>query len=135
MLRRAILSADEHCHRSHYRGAIGEICLLPRKARSDAASMMRIVSPGHVAFAVTMIAVGILGLIKGDFAAIWQPVPKGVPAREGLAYLCAFVSLATGIGLLWQRTTVVAARVLLIYLLLWLLLLRVPGIFLTPTVD
>lgn len=96
---------------------------------------MRIVSPGHVAFAVTVIALGILGLIKGDFAAIWQPVPKGVPAREGLAYLCVFISLASGIGLLFQRTTPFAARMLLTYLLLWLLLLRVPGIFLKFTVD
>jgi uncharacterized membrane protein len=98
-------------------------------------SRMRMVSPGHVAFAVTMISLGIMGLIKGDFASIWQPVPKSLPAREALAYFCAFISLASGIGLLWQRTAASVARVLLIFLLLWLLLLRVPGIFLTPTVD
>src|SRR5437879_2558578 len=102
---------------------------------TTADSPMRIVSPGRMAFAVTMIGLGIMGLIKGDFDPMWQPVPKGVPAREGLLYLCAFVSLASGIGLLWQRTAAVAARVLLTYLLLWLLLLRVPGIFLTFTVD
>jgi len=73
---------------------------------------MRIVSVGHVVFAVTMIALGIMGLIKGDFAVVWQPVPKTVPAREVLVYLCAFISLASGIGLLWQRTATLAARVM-----------------------
>ncbi len=63
---------------------------------------MRIASVGHTVFAVTMIALGTLGLIKVDFAPVWQPIPpKSVPA---LAYLCAFVSLASGIGLLWQRS-------------------------------
>ena len=47
-----------------------------------------------------------------------------------LAYLCSFVYLASGIGLLWQRTAAVASRVLLAYLLVWFLLLRVPQLFL-----
>ena len=94
---------------------------------------MRIESGGHAAFAATMIGVGILGLIKGNLTAVWQPVLKGVP--EVLVYVCAFISVACGIGLLWERSAAPAARVLLVYLLLWLLAFRVPGLFPGFTVD
>ena len=96
---------------------------------------MHIASAGHAAFAATMIAIGILGLIKGDFAPVWEPVPKDFAAREALVYLCALVSLASGIGLFWRRAAAPASRGLLASLLLWLLLFRLPGIVAAPTVE
>jgi uncharacterized membrane protein len=98
-------------------------------AKTSRGGAIRIPSAGHVAFAATMIGLGILGLIKRDFAPIWQPVPEGVPARAVLIYLCGLIPLASGIGLLWRRAAAASARVLLAYLLLWLLLLRLPPIF------
>jgi len=94
---------------------------------------VRVASWGHAAFAAAMIGLGILGLIKGDFTSAWAGVPKGLPGREALAYLCAVISLGCGIGLLWQRTALIASRVLLVYLVLWMLLFRVPLIFRAPT--
>ena len=94
---------------------------------------MRLASVGHAVFAATFIALGILGLIKGNFTPVWEPVPKGVPAREVLIYLCTLISLASGIGLLWRRTSAPAARMLLGCLLFWVLLFRVPDIFRAPT--
>jgi uncharacterized membrane protein len=82
-----------------------------------------------------MIWLGVMGIRKGDFVQVWQPVPNWVPARAALAYVCALISLASGIGLLASRTASAASRVLFASLLLWLLVLRLPNLFFqTPLV-
>ena len=93
---------------------------------------MRVASVGHAVFAATLIAIGILGLIKSEYAAIWDGIPKAFPAREALPYLCALVAIACGFGLLWPRTAALAARVLLAYLLVWMLIFKGLYIILAP---
>ena len=85
---------------------------------------MRIKSAGHTVFAVTLIGIGLLGLID----AVLHPVSKGLSTVEGLTYLRAFIYVACGIGLLWGRTATAAARVLFAYFLVWLLVFRAPGL-------
>jgi len=80
-----------------------------------------------------MITVGIVGLTQGDFTPTWSGVPQSFPARHGIAYLCAGISLLSGIGLLFRRTALVAARVLLGTFVAWFALFRVPLIFGHPT--
>ena len=80
-----------------------------------------------------MIALGILGLATGGYVEIWTGVPKTFPARELLFPASCVVSLATGVGLLLRRARPIAARVLLTYLILWMLLFRVYPAVLAPT--
>src|SRR5690349_6871159 len=86
----------------------------------------RIAGFGHALFAVTMIALGIMGLMKGGFTAIGSGVPKSLPGRTALAYLCGAILLGAGIGLLWKRAAALSSRVLLAYFALWMLFFRVP---------
>jgi uncharacterized membrane protein len=96
---------------------------------------MRIASVGYAVFAAMMIVIGILGFVHSEFAVIGGGVPKSLPAREALLYLCAAVSLACGIGLFWKRSAAIAARVLLLYLLLWFVLFKLRFIILAPLVE
>src|SRR5215472_3871259 len=92
---------------------------------------MRIPSTGRAIFAVTMIGLGIIGLIHRNFVPVWNPAPK-VSAGGLLVSLSSLISLSAGIGLLIRRVAGEAARLLLATLLLWLLLFRLPNFFLMP---
>lgn len=96
---------------------------------------MRILGVGQTVFALTMVGVGVLGWVRGNFAPIWQPVPRAFPAREVLIWLCAAISLACGAGLLWRRTAESAARLLFFYLLLWMIVFKLRFIFLAPLTE
>lgn len=89
----------------------------------------------RVSLALGLIGLGILSLVYRDFALQWQPVPAGVPAREFLACASGAIMLGTGAGLLSRRTAVSSSGVLLVYVVLWLLLLKLPKLAMAPLVE
>jgi len=90
--------------------------------------------PSRAIFAVAMIGLGILGLIYGNSSLIWETIPKALPARPVVMYLCALITLGTGIGLLLRPSVVLACRVLFPFLLLWLVLLKLAALLKAPQV-
>jgi uncharacterized membrane protein len=73
----------------------------------------------RIVFALTFIGIGVIGLVSGTFAPIWNSVPETAPARSLLAYLSTFASLVCGAGLLAKRTAAPAALALTIFLIAW----------------
>lgn len=83
-------------------------------------------------FAAAMIALGITGLVNGDFALVWQNVPLHLPGRTGIAYACAAIEVVLGFGLLWKPALAMISRGLFVYMLLWFVLLVIPPLVRLP---
>jgi len=92
------------------------------------------IRPSRAVFAAVMIGLGILGLIYGNSALIWEPIPKDLAGRPVIIFLCALVEIGAGIGLLVPAFVAYACRALLLFLLLWLALLKLPALFRAPQV-
>ena len=88
---------------------------------------------GIYAYGLGAIALGVTGLVWGDFATTWQRVGENVHYHHALASLAAFCELFGGVAILWRRTAGTGAAMLTIlysiFTLLW-----VPPIIATPQV-
>lgn len=94
------------------------LLMLSRKALSN---------HGMRVYGLGAIALGLVGLIWGDFATNWQPIqalPFAVPHRMALAYVAAAGLLSAGVAIQWRRSARVGLLVLailyFIFALLWL---------------
>jgi len=97
-------------------------------------TMSMSIRPSRAVFAAMLIGLGIMGVVYGNASEIWQPIPKTLPGRAALIYLCSVIEVGTGIGLLLRPSAILACRVLLPFLLLWLTLLKLPVLFRAPQV-
>jgi uncharacterized membrane protein YphA (DoxX/SURF4 family) len=77
----------------------------------------------HV-YGLAAIALGVIGLVWRDFAAVWQHVPADIPQRATLAVIAASLLLLAGIAVQWRRSAraglVVLGLLYLIFALFWM---------------
>jgi uncharacterized membrane protein YphA (DoxX/SURF4 family) len=93
-------------------------------------------SPAYVTFAIAMAALGVIGLVYGDVALVWQRIPiEHMPGEQLLAYAFAVIELGTGLGLLFRAFAQPAAVMLFIYMALWALLLKLPAVVMVPQME
>ena len=96
--------------------------------------MTRSQQPAITLFAIGLIGLGMLALVYGDFALVWQPVAKWIPGRTFLAYASGVIMLLGGIGLLFRATVAWSIRILFPYLFIWLML-KAPALFVAPKIE
>ena len=90
--------------------------------------------PAIALFTVGLIGLGVLALIYGDFALVWQPVPAWLPARHAIAYASGVLMILLGAGLSFRQSRAWSVRILFPYLVVWALL-KVPDVVKAPAVE
>jgi uncharacterized membrane protein YphA (DoxX/SURF4 family) len=85
-------------------------------------------------YGIAGIGLGLVGLTWGDFAAVWQPVPKSLPGRTALAYAVAAVFLLSGLAMQTKRGARAGALTLTLLYSAGVILLHVPQLIAQPSV-
>ena len=83
--------------------------------------------PALALAALGLLGIGILTLVYGDFALVWQPVASWIPGRTALAYLTGALECLTAACLVFRATSRWAVRIMFPGMILWQLL-KVPGL-------
>ncbi len=90
--------------------------------------------PALCLFIAGLIGLGVIALIVGDFALVWQPVPDWVPARHAVAYGTGALMILLGAGLSFRASRAWAVRILLVYLVVWASL-KIPAVVVAPKME
>ena len=80
------------------------------------------------------VVLGVVGLIWGDCAVVWQPVPGGFPMRTVFGYVVAVAVLLVGLAIQWPRTAGRGSMALTGLYALAVALLDVPRVLVHPGV-
>ena len=88
----------------------------------------------HRVYGASAAGLGMLVLLAGDLAYVFQPLPRWMPLRAGLAYASGAILVAGGLALLARRMARLAALVLTVHFAAWLLLCDLPATLARPSV-
>jgi uncharacterized membrane protein YphA (DoxX/SURF4 family) len=79
------------------------------------------------------IALGLTGLVWGDFAVVWQPARNGYAGPTPLGYAVAVLPLLAGLTMQWQRAAFFGALALFVPYCLAIIFFDVPRGFAQPS--
>jgi uncharacterized membrane protein YphA (DoxX/SURF4 family) len=79
------------------------------------------------------VALGLVGLVWGDYAVVWNPAPDAVPGRSSLGYIVAVPFLVAGLAIQFQRTAYLGALTLALLYGLAVVFLDIPRVFAQPS--
>ncbi len=83
-------------------------------------------------YGIGAVALGITGLVWGDFAVVWQPARNGYAGPQPLGYAVALLPLLAGLSLQWQRGALYGALALFVPYCLAIIFFDVPRGFAQP---
>ncbi|HKU14063.1 MAG TPA: DoxX family protein [Steroidobacteraceae bacterium] len=105
---------------------------LLRATGTAESSLPTLLNAGRMCLAASALGLGVLGIVTGDFALNWQPVPQWIPGRATLAYVTAVLFLILGTGLLVERYKYQFAVAIAATFVVWAVLLHGPGVVGNP---
>jgi uncharacterized membrane protein YphA (DoxX/SURF4 family) len=85
-------------------------------------------------YGLAAVVLGFVGLVWGDFAVVWQPVPDAVPGQTPLGYAAAIPFLLAGFALQWRRIAYLGASALTVFYGAAVIVLDVPRAIAHPSV-
>jgi uncharacterized membrane protein YphA (DoxX/SURF4 family) len=80
------------------------------------------------------VALGVTGLVWGDFAVVWQPAPNGYAGPTPLGYAVAVLPLLAGLTMQWQRAAFLGALALFVPYCLAIIFIDFPRGFAQPSI-
>ena len=106
-------------------------------SRNRVASILNVIFARRVSirvYGIGAVALGITGLVWGDFAVVWQPASNGYSGPTRLGYAVAVLPLLAGLALQWQRAAGFGALALFLPYCLAIMFIDFPRGYAHPSI-